>query len=298
MSGYWSARHTRGYDRFPEIRGYGTIPADDARHDDLNDLLAAKLRQFWRAQNSHGSWTNELESLRRDVERICELSGYQGLWVDARDYLVHRIGQSFLFDVPIDKRGKLAEFAGKRIRVVCTHNGTNQRYVRIGVVGDAHQRKTARCHKASGPANTRPRLPRLLQEDELAHTPHVLARFRGAWNGAGGMARAYNRGLRYQAAAWHARRFREWTDVWPQGSHEFVIKYGPTDDFEIRTPIGDHQGYCEIELYYEVHHDGAALVPGNEEVGFNWCAFAMDELWGHEGPADLVDKPQGSENLR
>lgn len=280
MSGYWSARHTRGYDRFPELRGYGTIPADDARHDDLNDILAAKLRQFWRAQNSHGGWTSELERLRGDAERICELGGYKGLWVDARDYLVHRVGQSFLYDVPIDKRGNLAEFAGKRIRVVCTHNGINQRYVRIGVLGDAPERTTARRQKTPGSASTRPRLPRLLREDELAHTPHVLARFPGFWSGAGGMARAYNRGLRYQAAAWHARRFREWTGAWPQGSHEFVIKYGPTDDFEIRTPIGDRQGYCEIQLYFEVHPAGAAFVAGNEDVGFNWCAFAIAELDG------------------
>lgn len=159
MSGYWSVRHTRGYDRLPKIRGYGTIPADDARHDDLNDLLAAKLRQFWRAQDSHSGWTNELEHLRRDVERMCDLSGYKGLWVDARDYLVHRVGQSFLYDVPIDKRGKLSEFAGKRIRVVCTHNGTNQRYVRIGVVGDAPTPTKTRRKKASDPASQRPRLP-------------------------------------------------------------------------------------------------------------------------------------------
>lgn len=44
MPNYWSVRHTRGYDRFSEIRGYGTIPADDARHD---DLLAAKRRGLW-----------------------------------------------------------------------------------------------------------------------------------------------------------------------------------------------------------------------------------------------------------
>jgi hypothetical protein len=294
MSGYWSVRHTRGYDRFPEIRGYRTIPADDARHDDLNDLLAAKLRQFWRAQNSHGGWTNELERLRRDVERICELNGYKGLWVDARDYLVHRIGQSFLYDVPMGKRGNLAEFAGKRIRVVCTHNGTNQRYVRIGVVGDAPKRTTVRKRKASDPTSKRPRLPRLLHEDELASTPHLLARFDGIWNSAGGMARAYNRGLRYQAAVWYARRFRECTGAWPQGTHEFIIKYGPTDDFEIRTPIGNHQGYCEIRLYFEVHPAGAALVTGNAEVGFNWCAFPMEEIGGdekHSAPAGVPQKP-------
>lgn len=294
MSGYWSVRHTRGYDRFPEIRGYGTIPADEARHDDLNDLLAARLRQFWRAQNRNGGWTGELERLRREFDKICELNGYKGLMVDARDYLVHRVGQSFLYDVPINKRGKLAEFAGKRIRVVCIRDAVNQRYVRIGVVGDAPERKQAQRKKASAPSIVRPRLPRLLEEHELPHTPHVLARFRGIGYGARGMARAFHRGLRLQAAVWHARRFREWTGHWPEGTHQFIIKYGPTDDFAIRTPIGDHYGYSEIELHYEVHPDGATFVPGNEDVGFNWCAFAMDELEGYQERLRPAGAPIGA----
>jgi hypothetical protein len=140
MSGYWSVRHTRGYDRFPEIRGYGTIPADDARHDDLNDLLAAKLRRLWHARQSAYGWSGECERHRRDVERICALNGYSGLWVDPRDYLVHLIGQSLLYDVPAGKRGNMAAFAGKRVRVVCTRSGVFQRVVWIGVVGTARRR--------------------------------------------------------------------------------------------------------------------------------------------------------------
>lgn len=280
MASDWNMLHKRGFDRFPATGGCGTIPAADSKPDDLNDLIAAKLRRLWHAQQSASGWSGECERHRRDVERICELNGYVGLSVDPRDYLVHIVGQSLLYDVPADKRGHLAPFAGKRIRVVCTHNGTNQRYVRIGVVGGAPERTTARREKPSDPASKRPRLPRLLQEDELASTPHLLVRFDGFWNSAGGMARAFNRGLRYQAAVWYARRFHEWMGVWPQGTHEFIIKYGPTDDFEIRTPIGDHQGYCEIRLHFEVHPAGAAFVPGNAEVGFNWCAFPMKELDG------------------
>jgi hypothetical protein len=287
MLGYWSARHTLGFDRFPETRGSGTIPSEEAQHDGLNDLIGARLRRLWSAQQRARGWTAELEHQCCDLERICALHGYVALWVDPRDYLVHRVGQSILYDVPIDKRGHLAPFAGKRVRVACLHNGRFRLHVWIGVVGEAHIKRIQRKRKAEKPQSVRPPLPRLLREDELASTPHLLARFAGTWISAGGMARAYNRGLRYQAAVWYSRRFKKLTGSWPQGTHEFIIKYGPTDDFEIRTPIGNHKGYCELRLHFEVHPEGAAFVRGNAEVGFNWCGFSLGEL---EACATLLDQ--------
>jgi len=276
MGGCWSTCHRLGFERFPETKGGGTIPSEDARLDDINDLIAAKLRRFCRARAGRDGWTGELEQERAELEQICKHNGYQSLWVDARDYLVHRVGQSLLYDVPIDKRGHLAPFAGKRVRVACLRNGKYRQHVWIGAVGEAQAKKIQRAPKAEKPQNFRPPLPQLLREGELASTPHLLARFAGAWHGAGGMARAYNRGLRHQAAVWYARRFRNLTGVWPQGRHEFIIKYGPTDEFEIRTPIGNHQGYCEIRLHFEVHPAGAIFVEGNADAGLT--SMAEEEI--------------------
>lgn len=141
MSSGWNVRHMRGFERFPATAGGGTIPSADAKPDDLNDLIAAKLRFLWHAQQSADGWSGECERHRRDVDRICELNGYVGLSVDPRDYLVHIVGQSLLYDVPADKRGHLAPFAGKRIRLVCTYSGAFRRFVWIGVVGVARRRK-------------------------------------------------------------------------------------------------------------------------------------------------------------
>lgn len=153
MSGFFSVRHTLGFDRFPATDGCGTIPADDARHDNINDLIGAKLRRLWHARQGSDGWSSECKRHRRDVERICELNGYVGLLVDPRDYLLHIVGQSLLYDVPAGKRGHLAPFAGKRIRVVCTHSGPFRRFVWMGVVGTAHRRlpdKTSAPHSWSG----------------------------------------------------------------------------------------------------------------------------------------------------
>lgn len=278
MSGYLSVHHTLGYDRFPKFQGHGTVPASEAIQDDLNDILAAKLREFWRARNFSSGWTKEVERLRREVDQTCLLYGYRGLWVDTRDYLVHRVGQSFLFDVPRGKRGNLAEFAGKRIRIVCTHNSTHYRFIRVGVIGEAPERERIEGRKLPVRGSTKPQLPRVLREDELEYTPHVLVRFKGTWNGAGGMAQAFNKSLRRQAAVWYACRTKELTGAWPAGLHQFTIKYGPNEEFEIRTPIGNSHGERETELHFEVHAEGAALTPDCEGAGLNWYAFAIADL--------------------
>lgn len=278
MSGYFSVRHTLGFDRFPATRGIGTIPAADARHDDINDLIAAKLRLLWHAQQSAYGWSRDCERHRRDVERICALNGYTGLWVDTRDYLVHIVGQSLLYDVPADKRGHLAAFAGQRIRVVCTQSGAYRRFVWIGAVGPARPIRRAVKPQPSKPVSRQPKLPRLLREEQLANTPHLLARFAGRWSGGGGMARAFNYGLRSQIAVWHARRFHDWAGGWPQGRHEVIARYGPTDDYAIRTPIGTSNGHCEVAFFYELHASGARLARREDEFDFNWCAFALAEL--------------------
>ena len=173
------------------------------------------------------------------------------------------------------KRDNLAPFAGKRVRLVCLHSGAFRRHVRIGAVGEAQTRKTQRAKKADKPKNLRPPRPRLLGQDELVSTPHLLARFTGVWTR---MGHRYAHGLRLQAAVWYARRFREWTGSWPQGTHEFIIKYGPTDEFEIRTPCGGKEGYCEIRLHFEARPAGAAFVEGDAEVGFNWFAMPIHDL--------------------
>lgn len=260
-----------GHQRMPQYYSGGTIPKCDIKPDAMNDLIAARLARL----QACDPWSSEKAYHRESLERLCEAHGYLGLWVDPRDYLVHRVGQSFLYDVPIDKRGNLAPFAGKRVRVVCLHSGAFRRHVRIGAVGEAQTRKTQRAKKADKPKNLRPPRPRLLGQDELVSTPHLLARFTGVWTR---MGHRYAHGLRLQAAVWYARRFREWTGSWPQGTHEFIIKYGPTDEFEIRAPCGGKEGYCEIRLHFEARPAGAAFVEGDAEVGFNWFAMPIDDL--------------------
>lgn len=96
--------------------------------DNLIGCLAAKLRR------TPGGWSSTKERMRQHLERLADMYGYEGTYLDYRDYQLTRVGQSFLYDVPLNKRGFLAQFAGQRVRLVCTYSGPYRTWVRAGVV--------------------------------------------------------------------------------------------------------------------------------------------------------------------
>ena len=251
-------------DRMPKFYGAGTrgtIPSQDIRPDTLDDLIGNRLLWLW----MHSSWNSQKAFHRESLDGLCEVKGYVGLWVDPRDYLVHRVGQSFLYNVPAGKLGNLQNFAGQTIRVVCVRSGTHRVFARIGAVGNFNP----------------PTITNELGKDDLGETPHIMARFPGVWppgGMAGGYARAWNLSLHRQAAVWYARRYYEITGKWPRGTHEFIIKYGPTPDYNIRTPIGTQTGYRDLRITFEIHPKGKQFIEGNNDVGLNWYAMPIDDL--------------------
>lgn len=102
----------------------GMLP-DNA--DDAVGLLVQQLNQI-------SDWTADKHRLRKELDSLCAQQGYVGFEADPRDYAVHRVGQSFLYDVPKGKRGRLSKFSGKRVRIVCLWSGRFRRFIRVGVV--------------------------------------------------------------------------------------------------------------------------------------------------------------------
>lgn len=94
--------------------------------DNLIGGLAAKLR------HTPGGWSPTKEHMRQHLERLTCMHGYEGTLLDYRDYQLTRVGQSFLYDVPISKRGFLSQFSGQRVQLVCTYSGPFRKWVRVG----------------------------------------------------------------------------------------------------------------------------------------------------------------------
>lgn len=111
--------------------GGGRVIAEDAiSPDTVNDLVGAKLRRF----NRILPWTGEKLRLRDELDALCERHGYIGFMGDPRNYVAHLVGQSYLYDVPPNKRGWLERFRGQRVRVICLHSGKFRRWLRVGPV--------------------------------------------------------------------------------------------------------------------------------------------------------------------
>jgi len=51
-------------------------------------------------------------------------------------YIISRVGESYLYDVPLYKRGHLARFRGKRVRIICTDTGRFSRGYAAYAVSD------------------------------------------------------------------------------------------------------------------------------------------------------------------
>lgn len=99
--------------------------------DNLIGSLAAKLL------NTPGGWSPKKERMREQLENLTRMHQYEGAWLDYRDYQITRVGQSFQYDVPLGKRGFLRQFAGNRVRLVCTYNGQFRKWVRVGLLHNA-----------------------------------------------------------------------------------------------------------------------------------------------------------------
>lgn len=111
-------------------QGGSVVRTEAIIRDHGSDIIIAKLRRLNRLPH----WNGSKCQLRDELEALCAFHGYIGFEGDPRDYGLHLVGQSLQYDVPLDKRGNLQPFRGKRIRIICLYSGIYRRWLRAGVV--------------------------------------------------------------------------------------------------------------------------------------------------------------------
>ena len=92
-----------------------TLSYDMQVPDDIHDDVGIMLRNLRAIPN----WTDAKHAIYAEFERLVKSREYLFFTGDCRDYHLERKGQSCLYDVPLNQRGALAKFAGKRVRLVC-----------------------------------------------------------------------------------------------------------------------------------------------------------------------------------
>jgi len=134
----WRAAVMSDAGYFPQ-HGSSLIKLCDVRPETYEGVLGEKIKRMQEID----TWTSEKRRLQRDLELMSPYFGYVGWTVDPRAYLVHQVGQSFLYDVPLNKRGRLDVFRGKRVRFICLGSGTYTRWVRVGPLSPLDVETTA-----------------------------------------------------------------------------------------------------------------------------------------------------------
>ena len=98
----------------------------------VDDVLA--LLRFLTARKG---WNNEAKLNQKKLWTLLDSKDYIYFTAGYSDYIASAIGDSFLYDVPMYKRGYLSKFRGKRIRVVCVASGPHRyRAYMAGLVGE------------------------------------------------------------------------------------------------------------------------------------------------------------------
>ena len=88
--------------------------------DDFQDDVYPLLQQL---RNST-SWNKKTHETKESLRSLLKSKGYVSIVTsNPNRYHVNSIGSSYLYDVPLDKRGHLERFRGKRVRIVCTGSG-------------------------------------------------------------------------------------------------------------------------------------------------------------------------------
>ena len=92
----------------------------------LPDNLADEVGLCLQEMRSKPTWTAHKFELFAKFRQLARKKRYLLFTGDVRDYLLYGSGNSCLFDVPLNQRGTLKKFAGRRIRLVC--GGKSNRY--------------------------------------------------------------------------------------------------------------------------------------------------------------------------
>ena len=135
----------------------------------LIDNVADEIKELLDSLNARTTWTQRCKIELEQLKKALEVKKYIYLEGHPKRYHLYSIGESCLYDVPVDRRGALTPFRGKRIRLVCVSSGRYSRLLMAGVVGETPKnllvKKPARQYK----------FPDINQHDIAYRSPRYLA---------------------------------------------------------------------------------------------------------------------------
>lgn len=107
-----------------------TFSLDDVEEDNFTDEIGVLIKAFQKIPTH----THKKIELISHLKKVGLQTGYIEFRGFTHKFHIGRIGQSYLYDVPLQKTGHLRRFRGKKIRVACIESGP--RWVRQYMAGE------------------------------------------------------------------------------------------------------------------------------------------------------------------
>jgi hypothetical protein len=101
----------------------------DMLKDYCEDEIGSILKQITEIE----TFTKKKQELVSEVINIGKHHKYICFVGYTHRYFIGRVGQSFIYNVPKNKKGNLEQFKGKTIRVICIGSGI--RFIRVYMAG-------------------------------------------------------------------------------------------------------------------------------------------------------------------
>jgi len=105
------------------------------------DNIKDDVRPFLKILDARTSWNEDAKQSLIKLIALLKKKKYISFIGHPNRYHLTRIGSSCLYDVPTFRKGALAPFRGKRVRLVCISSGRYDRQLMAGVVGDTPKNK-------------------------------------------------------------------------------------------------------------------------------------------------------------
>lgn len=101
----------------------------------IEDTIQDEVSVMLQALNQRQGWNSQAIAHLAQLTKQLKQRRYKAFVGHPKRYHLTRIGESCLYDVPMYRKGFLADFRGKRIRLVCVSSGRYERLLMAGVVG-------------------------------------------------------------------------------------------------------------------------------------------------------------------
>jgi hypothetical protein len=104
--------------------------------EQIPDVVKDDVSMLIEKLNDRKNWNDESKEKLAKLIKLLEKKRYIFFSGSPYRYHLYQVGNSCLYDIPMNRRGHLSIFRGKRVRIVCVSSGRYSRTLAAGAVNE------------------------------------------------------------------------------------------------------------------------------------------------------------------